>query len=669
MAALQLRTAVQRLRHQLRTRELHHLTDRVLLERFVRNGDQGAFAVLVERHGRLVWTVCRRVLRNEHDAEDAYQAAFLVLVRRARSIRDGQTVACWLYRVASRIARKLAMDEAKRRLRERNSPRPRQTGVVDDLSWRELQERLHDEVARLPEKYQLPFVLCCLNGQSKSEAARQLGWKEGTVSSRLAHARKQLQQRLVRRGVALGSVLSLHELISSTQAAPAGLAQATAAACLLGLHGETGALSPSVTALMEGALKTMVVSKIKQALALVSAVCLLATGTVALGWQRQPALPAHDAQDLTAGVFAEAKDQSSGSPATAAAKSDNPWIGIASRETNSGPELRVYFEGGAQGMPIPAAADTVLLAYMPDYGLGAHEVLSIDTAGTNRVLLRFAIPKRFAAEKVEMVLSRSQSKHPAPTAPMLMGIHEVTEEWDENTATWNRQPRFAAAPALTCKLDPAAKEYRIDITPLVRGRERIENLSLLLQVAKPAHADARTGAPDGWSCFGDEYVFTVDKAVRHGGNRSCRVESRTEKPTGFAMLSQTIRADHYRGERVRLSGYLKSDNLSGIATLWMRVDGKNELLAIDKTITQAVRGTTDWQRPCSVLDVPAESDTIRFAVLVEGSGKAWVNDLKLEVVDRSVPVTNPTAKAEMEDAKAKLPFQPLNLDFENRAKP
>ena len=134
------------------------------------------------------------------------------------------------------------------------------------------------------------------------------------------------------------------------------------------------------------------------------------------------------------------------------------------------------------------------------------------------------------------------------------------------------------------------------------------------------------------------------------------------------MMSQTIRADAYRGQRIRFSGQIKTEGLDGMATLWMRIDGENELLAIDKTIQEAVRGTTDWQQPRIVLDVPDHSKTIRFAVLVEGTGKAWVDDLKLEEVDLKVPVTNPSVNAATREDKPKFPLRPVNLGFEDNPK-
>ncbi|HEV3119929.1 MAG TPA: hypothetical protein VGY58_22910, partial [Gemmataceae bacterium] len=214
-------------------------------------------------------------------------------------------------------------------------------------------------------------------------------------------------------------------------------------------------------------------------------------------------------------------------------------------------------------------------------------------------------------------------------------------------------------------------EYRFDAGPLVRRvvEDGVPNHGWLLRVDTPLAAEKRTSvqgaAPVGWHFQGEGFAFAVDDGVRHGGKYSCRIEGRNPKPAGFAMLSQTIRADNYRGERVRLSGYLKTESLEGMATLWMRVDGENGLEGIDKTVKEAVRGTSDWQQPHIVMDVPESSQTIRFAVLVEGGGKAWVDDLKFEIVDRTVPLTNPAVKpAADQKQKPQLPRRPVNLDFE-----
>src|SRR4051794_25877581 len=175
-----------------------NLTDGQLLERFISGHDgcaEATFTALVERHGPMVLRVCQQVLSDSHDAQDAFQATFLVLVRRAGSVRKRDSVASWLYGVAHRVARRARADAARRRAHERRGAALAAESVGDGdrpEPWPEL----HEEIARLPEKYRAAVVLCYLEGLTTEAAARTLGCPQGTVLSRLSRAREQLRGRL-----------------------------------------------------------------------------------------------------------------------------------------------------------------------------------------------------------------------------------------------------------------------------------------------------------------------------------------------------------------------------------------------------------------------------------------------------------------------------------------
>ncbi len=238
--------------------------DAQLLERFTVQRDEAAFAALVRRHGPMVLNVCRSVLHHEQDAEDAFQATFLVLARKAASLRQPAAVAGWLYEVAYRVAIKAQADAARRRAQERKVAPMAAVDPTLDMTLRDLHRVLHEELRRLPEKYRLPLVLCYLEGRSQEEAAGQLGWSKGTLRGRLDRGREQLRRRLATRGVTLSA------LLCATAVAPR-----TAAAALVD-GGVAGALSARATALAEGVIRTMFLGKLQ-----VVTTVLLAAGLVA----------------------------------------------------------------------------------------------------------------------------------------------------------------------------------------------------------------------------------------------------------------------------------------------------------------------------------------------------------------------------------------------------
>src|SRR5271165_4401865 len=181
------------------------MTDGQLLGTFLEQRDDAALAVLVRRHGPLVWGVCCRLLRHHHEAEDAFQATFILLIRRAATIREKEKVAHWLYRVAHQTALRARAIAARRNVRERQVTEMPEPAVAEQDLWSDLQPLLDQELSRLPDEYGMVIVLCDLQGKTRQETARQLGCPEGTIASRLARARKMLAKRLARHGLLLSA--------------------------------------------------------------------------------------------------------------------------------------------------------------------------------------------------------------------------------------------------------------------------------------------------------------------------------------------------------------------------------------------------------------------------------------------------------------------------------
>jgi len=215
---------IEHLRHSAAKSTTEQMSDVRLIQRFAADRDEAAFEVLVQRYGPMVFGVCLRVLGNAHDAEDAFQATFLVLAKKARSLARQELVGNWLWGVAYRTAKRAQADAARWHARERQVRVAMEADPVDEVMYRELRSVLDEEIKGLPTKYRQPFVLCYLEGKTNEEAARKLGCPTGTVFTRLAQARELLRSRLTRRGVKLSSATLAAALTREvTASVPMGL--------------------------------------------------------------------------------------------------------------------------------------------------------------------------------------------------------------------------------------------------------------------------------------------------------------------------------------------------------------------------------------------------------------------------------------------------------------
>jgi RNA polymerase sigma factor (sigma-70 family) len=274
--------------------------DRELLERFRTVHDETAFAALLKRHGPLVLAECRRILEHDQDAEDAFQATFLVLAKSAASIRKPQALASWLHGVAYRIATKARVGAARRRVKERQVAVMAAVETERDYTSSELRQILDEEIHRLPERYRVPLILCHLQGKTNGQAAQQLGCAEGTILSRLSRARQRLRTRLLRRGLALtpGALTAALAETANAAAVPAVLLESTSRAALLFSVGQLGAAgvasgvaSARAVVLANSLLHSMSLAKFALAVAGVALIVLLSLAFAASTDFHAPARP------------------------------------------------------------------------------------------------------------------------------------------------------------------------------------------------------------------------------------------------------------------------------------------------------------------------------------------------------------------------------------------
>lgn len=275
MTSAQAGLVLQYLRRIASRRHAAELPDVQLLARFTTQRDEAAFAALVRRHGPMVLNVCRSVLHHEQDAEDSFQATFLVLARKAGSLRQPEALAGWLFEVAYHVALKAHAAATQRRAQERRATPMAPADPGQDLTLRDLRRVLHEELLRLPEKYRLPLVLCYLEGKAQEEAAGQLGWSKGSFRGRLNRGREYLRRRLETRGVSPSAMLC------ATAVAPGTAGETLIGATVRAVIDTPGsaAVSAKVTALTEGVIEALFASKLKTLTALLLAVALVTSGT------------------------------------------------------------------------------------------------------------------------------------------------------------------------------------------------------------------------------------------------------------------------------------------------------------------------------------------------------------------------------------------------------
>ena len=243
-----------------------------LLEKFVQRRDEAAFAELIRVHGPLVYGVCRRVIGNHHDAEDAFQATFLILSQKAKAVKNSEVLPSWLYRVAFHVSLRAKAALNKRRVKETPMTAAHQPVAVPQTVWLDLEPMLDQELNRLSEKYRAPIVLCDIGGSTLKDAAKALGWSPGTLATRLAKARSLLAERLARQGVTLsaGALAILMSQHAASAAVPSALAMSTlqtAGVLSVGQTVSVGTASSKAVALAQGTLKSMLFANLKIAAA------------------------------------------------------------------------------------------------------------------------------------------------------------------------------------------------------------------------------------------------------------------------------------------------------------------------------------------------------------------------------------------------------------------
>jgi RNA polymerase sigma factor (sigma-70 family) len=421
------------------------MSDAELLERFLARRDDSAFEALLERHGPMVLGVCRQLVHDEHDADDAFQASFLMLVRKAESLRHHGTVGGWLFRVSYRVALRARASSARRRARETRVARPPAETSADDTLHPADRDLLYNEVQRLPEKYRLPVVLCYFEGCTHEEAARRLEWPVGTVRGRLARARDVLRSRLARRGLALSAGALATGWPLETEALCESLKTATVRAAALVATGGASGLSAPVMTLVKGELMTMARTRLRRL-----TITLLTVGAVAGGLA------------LVGAGLPEA-------PPRAAPENGRPGSGDDAGDLADADLDRVV--DGQILKRLPVEKDCMVLSYIPGWDHGDVDNLAVaDNDGGVRTLVRWG--KVAAGDAVSpdrrfllVVYARrtTEGTRPGPVQAFV-----IEGDWPEKTS-WKCQPPTADRPAAVFPFTAGEGWKLFDVSPIVRA--------------------------------------------------------------------------------------------------------------------------------------------------------------------------------------------------------
>ena len=598
------------------------ITDGQLLEMFRSRRNEAAFEAIVRRHGPMVLAVCRRILRNHHDAEDAFQATFLVLARKSGSIASREMAASWLHRVAVRTAQKSRTQVARLRARELRAAIPIDATTTARESESDLQESLDRELARLPDKYRMPIVLCELEGKSHKEAARELRWPEGTLSVRLMRAKELLTQRLARQG--LGTTAGAIAILSAPCIAPASVPSALVSSSVtfasrFADKAGGAAIPANVSALADNVLRGLLMSKMKSLIGMIVLLGVVLGGAVfsacalSAGFQAEKPVVA-----LVAQVPQEPKkDKVDVVDEKAAVAVDGPKQGKQPRLDSFGDPLP---EGaaarlGARRFRYDVFGPRLKLAFTPDsktlIGNSGYGVLFWDAAtGIERQHL-----------KSGSLLALS----PDGTTMAVCGKRHADDPWFGlcDLRSGKRFRTLSASDGKGDKSDPSSAQFSSDGKSLVMCFDN--GTALVFDVAS-SDVRASFGGPDSFECYNVAVSPDCKTLVAATHSTGDNAKSHSLRWWDFAT-GKPIRAVRELPHAVS-SMAISPDN----KTLALGIDTDYEIMLLDLATEKAI-GRLKFEksarkldsRPLRITDIAFTPDSKKLvaASMAEGVIGVW----------------------------------------------